>query len=137
LGTWWEHSNKTKKILPLGLWKGEGEEGVLTCLIFLKCYPPTLKFLFFSFQGEFFNKSPSRTFNSVIKSEAVSGHSRLYQNWAHAQPQVGHYAGQAHGLWAWSHAWPWGFTLHKKTIVWSSYLKLKGFEVGEPIWQEG
>jgi len=87
---------------------------------------------------------------------------------------VGHYAGQAHGLWAWSSAlllglvmrmafglghvhglwawscaWPLGlvkrmaFGLGHAHGLWAllynslKLLKLKGFEVGEPISQEG
>jgi hypothetical protein len=113
MGTHWElDGNIAIKQKKISLWvfgRGEGEEGVLTCSIFLKRYsPPHLKiFCFFSFQGEFFNKSQSRSFNSVIKSEVVSGHAgftrigpMLSLKWAIMRvKRMAFGLGHTHGLW--------------------------------------
>ncbi len=116
-GTHWELDGniaiKQKIKLPLGLWKGG--RCFLSCSIFLKRYPLTLKFSVFSFQGGFFNKSRSRSFNSVIKSEAVSGHAGFTRIGPMLSLKWAHYAGQAHGPWSWTQAWPLGFyPIHKK-----------------------
>jgi len=183
MGTHWElDGNITIKQKKFSLWVFGRGGRCLNMFDFSETLSTHLKISVFSRQGEFFNKSWSRSFNSVIKSEAVSGHAgftrigpMLSLKWAIMRvkrmafgPGQAHCfwawscawhlglvmcmafgLGHVHGLWAWSSAWPLGlvkrmaFGLGHAHGLWAllynslKLLKLKGFEVGEPISQEG